>query len=288
MSCGGARLGSCTPGSVARWCWLVAGALGCGGPAAGSGAVPDGPTDGGRDAARDARTDGASEAAPPAPPDSGPDPCAPIAGAKYSATSVTPETKSPAAHGDINLLLRKWHAAAGQPAALVDINGPTDSLAPRLYTLFTDDRTPSFTGVYELEAWDWGCNCAGAYMTDPPVTMAGFATTQGEIVELPASGYDIGGGFGALVLYATTQTITLKYTRDDDVVHGYTIHLANVCVEPALRALYEQSDQAGRTALPALRGDQPLGRARGAELLVTIRDTGSWMDPRSRKDWYQK
>ena len=216
-----------------------------------------------------------------------PDPCAPIPGAKYETTSVTPETKSPATHGDINLLLRKWRVATGQTAALVDINGPTDNLAPRLYTLFTDDRAPVLSGVYQLQGWDWGCNCASAYLTDPPVTMAGFAMKPAEVVQLPKSGYDIGSGIRAIVLYATTETITLKYTRNDDVVNGYTVHLANVCVEPSLRALYDQSHAAGRTSLPALRDDQPLGRVRGTELLVTIRDTGSWMDPRSRKDWYQ-
>ena len=226
--------------------------------------------------------------APEASADGGsPDPCASIPGAKYTTLSVTPETTSPATHGDINLLLRKWQSAAGQPLGLVDISGPTDSLAPRLYTLFTDDRDPVFGGVYQVQGWDWGCNCASAYLTDPAVTLAGFSMNPAEIVQLPTAGYDIGSGMQALVLYATTQTITLKYTREDDVVHGYTIHLANVCVEPSLLALYDQSNAAGRTSLPALTGNQPLGRVRGTELLVAIRDTGSWMDPRSRKDWYQ-
>jgi hypothetical protein len=39
--------------------------------------------------------------------------------------------------------------------------------------------------------------------------------------------------------------------------------------------------------LPALRGSQALGRARDASIGVAIRDTGSFMDPRSRKDWWQ-
>lgn len=217
-----------------------------------------------------------------------PDPCAPIPGASYEATSVTPETTSPATHGDVNLLLRKWQKAAGEQPALVDIGGATDGKAPRLYTLFTDDRDPTFSGVYQLQGWDWGANRASDFLTSPPVTLAGFAMQPAEIVQLPRSGYDIGSGLQALVLHATSETITLKYTRDDDVVHGYTIHMANLCVEPSLRALYDQSHAAGRKELPALRGDQPLGRVRGEELLVAIRDTGSFMDPRSRKDWYQR
>jgi hypothetical protein len=250
-------------------------------PSSGDAAAPPPP-----DASADVVQPPADAGIADAPPDA-PDPCAPIPNAKYVTTSVTPETTSPSTHGDINLLLRKWRPASGQVAALVDINGPTDTLAPRLYTLFTDDRDPVFSGVYQLQGWDWGCNCASAYMTDPAVTMAGFAMQPAEVVELPMDGYDIGGGMQAMVLYATTETITLKYTHEDDVVKGYTIHMANICVEPALLALYEQSNAAGRTSLPALKGNQPIGRVRGSELLVTIRDTGSWMDPRSRKDWYQ-
>jgi predicted small lipoprotein YifL len=233
------------------------------------------------DAAKDA---GAPETSPPA--DSGPDPCAPIGGASYSATSVKPETSNPAKHGDINLLLRTWQPC-GAKKGLVDVGGPTDSRAPKLYTLFADDRMPVFSAVFQVQSWDWGCACPGAFMTDPEVTMAGFAMAPGEVVQLPRSGYDIGGGYQALVLYAADDTITLKYTRDDNVVSGYTIHFARLCVEPSLRKLYDQCHAQGRTQLPQLRGDEPLGRARTSELLVTIRDTGSWMDPRVKKDWYQ-
>jgi hypothetical protein len=222
-----------------------------------------------------------------APDGASPDPCAPIANVSYALTPVTPKTKDAATHGDVNLLLRSRRVAAGQAASLVDIAGPTDGKAPKLQTLFEDARSPTFRGVYQLAGWDWGKNAPSDFMIDPPVTMAGFAMGPAETVRLPQSGYDLGGGFQALVLYATTDTITLKYTRDDDVVSGYTIHLANVCVEPRLRALYEQANAAGRTRLPGLAAKQPLGRARGGELLVTIRDTGAWMDPRSRKDWYQ-
>ena len=57
-------------------------------------------------------------------------------------------------------------------------------------------------------------------------------------------------------------------------------------MEPTLRALYDANHAAGRAELPALDGDQPFGRARTSEVLVAIRDTGAFMDPRSQKDWY--
>jgi hypothetical protein len=114
-----------------------------------------------------------------------------------------------------------------------------------------------------------------------------MGVTPGEVLHLPDSGYSIGSGYEALVLYATEDQLTLKYTREDHVVYGYTIHLENICVEPSLLALYQAWNDAGRGELPALRGSQPLGRARGGEIGVAIRDTGSFMDPRSRKDWWQ-
>jgi hypothetical protein len=39
--------------------------------------------------------------------------------------------------------------------------------------------------------------------------------------------------------------------------------------------------------MPALHGGDVLGTACGAETLVTIRDSGSFMDPRSETDWWQ-
>ena len=112
----------------------------------------------------------------------------------------------------------------------------------------------------------------------------------GEPIHVPDSGYSIGtlsGSYEVLVLYASEHRITLKYTRDDNVIYGYTIHVEGVCVAPELLTLYETWDAAGRTRLPALRAGQAFGRARSSEIEVAIRDTGDFLDPRSRKDWWQ-
>ena len=69
-------------------------------------------------------------------------------------------------------------------------------------------------------------------------------------------------------------------------MRGYTIHVENVCVEPDLVALYREGDDKGRTELPALAAGQAFGVALGHEIRVAIRDVGSFMDPRSRKDWW--
>lgn len=215
-------------------------------------------------------------------------PCQPIPGASYGElpTSQT-SSQDPATHVDVNLLLRKVKAVP-KTLGLVSINGPTDyAPPPQLHTIFADERAPSFPAVYQVEKWDWGCNCFTGYLTSPEVTLAGMGTTAGEVLRVPHSGYDIGQGKTALVLYAAPNTITLKYTGEDNVVNGYTVHISGVCIEPSLQALYDQLHAAGRKNLPALSSRQPFGRALGGEIRVSIRDTGSWMDPRSKKDWWQ-
>jgi len=214
--------------------------------------------------------------------------CAPIPGVQYGTLTIngSPTNRPAEQNADFNLALRGWKSTNAY-RGLVDYGGGSDPGAPQLYTLFADRRVLAFRAVYQVYDWDWGCNCRGALLTDPVVTLAGMGVTPGEVLSLPDSGYGIGSGYEALVLYATEERITLKYTRDDHVVYGYTIHVENVCVEPSLLALYRAWNNAGRGQLPALRGGQPFGRARGNEIGVAIRDTGSFMDPRSRKDWWQ-
>ena len=217
------------------------------------------------------------------------DPCAPIPGESYDVLGVPPPpTDRPAEeHGDLNLALRGYELTDAYKE-LVDYGGATDPDAPQLPGLFADDRVPAFSDLYQVHHWDWECNCRGSLITDPEVTLAGMAVTPGEPIHVPTSGYDIGAGYQALVLYASQERITLKYTGEDNVVWGYTLHVENVCVEPTLLALYETWNEAGRSSLPALRAGQAFGRARGSEIGVSIRDNGTFLDPRSRKDWWKE
>lgn len=216
------------------------------------------------------------------------------AGISYGTVAVlTPAspTDPPAAiHPDKNLALRGYIATTAY-LGLVDIpGGSADPLAPQLAGLFADNRVPVFSHVYKVYDWDWSCNCRGAPINDYEVTLAGMGTKPGEIIQVPGSGYDIGrmpSGYSVMVLYAGSNRITLKYTRDDDVIHGYTIHLENVGVDPSLQALYDSTNAAGRVRLPALYAGQGLGRALGNEIQVAIRDTGAFLDPRSHLDWWQ-
>jgi hypothetical protein len=214
--------------------------------------------------------------------------CAPIPGVQYGTLDVNgPPTDRPAEqHADLNLALRGYEVTSAYPG-LVDYGGSGDPRAPQLDTLFADQRLPAFPAVYQVYDWNWGCNCRGGLLTRYDVTLAGMGLAPGEVLHLPDSGYNIGNGYEALVLYATEERITLKYTREDNVVLGYTLHVENVCVEPRLLALYRAWNDAGRGELPALRGGQPFGRARGDEIGIATRDAGTFMDPRSRRDWWQ-
>jgi hypothetical protein len=217
--------------------------------------------------------------------------CPSIPGETYDVLSVNPPpTDRPAEiHADLNLSMRGYEVTNAYKG-LVDIGGGTDGNAPQLPGLFADNRTAVFSDVYQVYDWNWSCNCRGALLSAPLVTLAGLATTPDETVHAPDSGYGIGvlgSGYEVLVLYAALDRITLKYTRDDNVVHGYTLHVENVCVEPSLLALYQEWNAAGRSKLPALHPGQAFGRAMGNAIGVAIRDNGAFMDPRSRKDWWR-
>lgn len=210
-----------------------------------------------------------------------------VAGAGYTMLSIAgaPSTRPAAEHPDIDLAIRGWNVSGGA-LRLVDYGPTDDGRAPQLKAMFADGRLPRFSSGYLINSWDWECGCPRPPTEPWDVTLLGLATAPNEVIGTPDSGYDIGGGYDALVLYATPSRLTLKYTREDNVVYGYTIHLENVCVEPDLLALYNQADAAGRGNLPAVRGGQALGRAAGSEILVAIRDSGAFMDPRSRYDWW--
>ncbi len=208
-------------------------------------------------------------------------------GEKYSTLTVY---SSPSDHSTalVELNIAARGVAIGKATlGHVSIDGPADAGAPQLYSLFADQRTPTLNSVYQINDWDWNCNCPGTPIADPEVTMAGFVVTPGEIIRVPRSSYYIGNDYQALVLYADSERITFNYTRAGNPVRGYTIYLEGVAVDSALVTLYQQTNAAGRAELPALQAGQGVGRARTSEMQVAIRDAGGFMDPRSRKDWWR-
>jgi SH3-like domain-containing protein len=219
---------------------------------------------------------------------------APVAGCPalpdehYGAVTVSgPPSRLPAAaHPDLNLALRGYEPATA-PASLIHIDGPVDSGAPQLTGLFADRRRATVTATYQVYDWDWECDCRGALISGAAATLVGLQVAPGEAIYTPDSPRTIGSGYEALVLYATTDRITIKFTREDNVVSGYTLHVEGICVEAGLLARYRALDGAGRKELPALRGGQPFGRAQRQAMLVAIRDNGQFLDPRGRPHWWR-
>jgi len=214
--------------------------------------------------------------------------CQPIPGEEYTTLDVEgPPTERPAEdHPDLNLALRGYRVTdAG--LGLVNYGRGDDPRAPQLRGLFADGRLPTVTTVYRVYDWDWVRNWRGPLLAQHKVTLAGLRVDPGETIHVPNSEYEIESGYEVLVLYASEERITLKYTREDDAVYGYTLHVENVCVEPTLLALYRAQNEAGRAELPALRAGQAFGRARGTEIGVAIRDTGRFLAPNSKGDWWR-
>jgi hypothetical protein len=185
----------------------------------------------------------------------------------------------------VNLSVRGYAPTNATPG-LVDIPGPADPAAPQLSFLFADHRAPDFSAVYRLYTWDTTCNCHGALIAEPEVTLASLAANPGETIHVPESGYNIGEGYNVLVLYTDEERIVLSYTREDNPARGYALYLEAIDVESNLLALYQQANSAGRGELPALRVGQAFARVHGSEVKFAIRDAGAFMDPRSRKDWW--
>ncbi|MCB9137057.1 MAG: hypothetical protein H6642_01770 [Caldilineaceae bacterium] len=193
-------------------------------------------------------------------------------------------------HGDLNLALRSYEPAAAPPM-LMEYDGPTDADAPQLSGLFLDKRLPELVGAYQIYDWDWSCNkdgCRGDLLAEWPMTLLELAGAQGETLSLPSRGPKIDrAGNNAMVLYAEATRLTLAYTRHDSAACGYVVHLEGLQVDPSLVNFYQALDRAGRVQLPGVDNHDRLGAVSGSSVKVAVRDSGRFMDPGARKDWWQ-
>ena len=212
----------------------------------------------------------------------------------YGSIRVTddPQSGDPETNADMHLGYRGW-APVNAAHELVTIDGAgKDPNAPQFPALFGDNRTAAISGTYMRYRWDWDCNCPNP--DDPlyssyEVTVLGLAVQSGETIYTPeiADNYiDEGKGYVYQVLYAGDSGITL-YNGTDDDYHGYVVHIEDVCVDPDLVDLYWNLHEDGRDELPALKGHQAFGVALTNEIKVAVRDSGSFLDPRSRLDWWR-
>jgi hypothetical protein len=167
---------------------------------------------------------------------------------------------------------------------------------PQLATLFKPEKLPSIINLYQVYDWNWGTNNRGSLISNPMVTLLSLASNPGDNLYPPFSTYDIGENlpvstdpYQVYVLYAEKNRITLKYSRNDTVATGFTLHFEDICVDPNIYNLYVSNNlniPSNRNALIAIRTRTPFGRSRTGEVKVAIRADGEFKDPRSCIDWW--
>ena len=194
---------------------------------------------------------------------------------------------------DLNMNVRGWYAVnefLGFVRYSYPPDEPPDTLHPLYLSNVAGSNASSLVSTYQLNDWDWlGCNCAVPRSPSPyPVTLLGLRTTPGQPLHIASRDLPVDpAGFKAMVLYADAGQLALKYTAEDRIDTGYLVHLVNLCVDPNLVDLYQRLDAAGRHWLPAVFDGSVVGAAQGGEVDVVVRDSGSFLDPRSRQDWWQ-
>lgn len=186
------------------------------------------------------------------------------------------DSKPAEEHGDLNLKLRDPQPSQA-PAELVDYTGYDDPNAPKLSAIFE----PDFVATYAVHDWNWNCNCKGKLKNEG--FLVGIETTPGEPIYIPPTQQAVWqDDYYAVVLYASEDSLTFVYNRVGTVAHDYVIHYLGLQTDPNLLTLYRQSTG---DELPGLDLETPVGVATD-ELIVSVRDKGSFMDTRSRKDWW--
>ena len=203
-------------------------------------------------------------------------------------TTVTRDI--PAANDtDINVKKRGWANASETIRDLIDVPGPTDPKAPQLSTMLGDSLTtsPTITGLYQVNLNDGKTPIPKDERSNWGVTLMELNTNA--VIRAPKSGYEINSvGYTYTVLYATENDITLKGTLEDNAVYGYTLHVADFNVNPEILQLYRQNEQSGRKQLLAIPCGYPLGTPLNSKFKVGVADTGTFIDPRVRKDWWHE
>ncbi len=204
---------------------------------------------------------------------------------KYPAGDPPPQQ-----HPDLNIIdIRGYVPTQGEKYPVV-LGEAGDPKAPQIWKIL--DRLPLIVSLYKIYGWDWSTRRKTAPMSEnpaAPVQMIGIQTTKGEEIKVPDSGYRIGGSYQVMVIFANNNNITVKYGREDNIgiKFGYAVQISGICVDPNLLNLYNQLNSSGRNDLPALEGGKTMGTASDTEIKVAVRDTGDFLDPRSKLDWWQ-
>lgn len=186
---------------------------------------------------------------------------------------------------DIKLSVRGW-IDSPEPRTLLDnIGGDNDrGRGPQLNTIM-EDSTPNITGVFQVNYPD-GTPIVKDERSNWGVTLMELGT--GSDILAPKIGYDIGGGFNYTVLYADNNELTLKATLEDSAAYGYTLHFVDLNVKQEIVDAYVANEKDRENSLVAMPCGFKIGTAKDSKFKVAVADTGTFMDPRVRKDWWNE
>lgn len=207
-------------------------------------------------------------------------------------TAASRKIRSPEGNPEVNISLRGWTEinAEKQP---IGYGGDTDPNSPPSIGSVFAGHLPQIVKTYIINDWDYangkpipGKSATPAY----PVHLIGLSGAPGEPLLGLMAGRKIYQDFTLMVLFATPTSILFSHSTgdlappDDD---GYPFYFIDLCVDPNLLALYQKDAADGRNVLPAIRAGQIFGYVKDTDVKVAVRDTGSFMDPRAKKDWWQ-
>jgi len=131
----------------------------------------------------------------------------------------------------------------------------------------------------------------GTYILEVPVD------PNNKDIKMPSTGYDIGGGMEAMVVFAASDRVTLHIGRHEYFTGtktcangktcsgGHWIYVKNICVDQQIQNTYNRMEGAQKAAgadlnpiqLPMVRAGQILGKASGNSVLVGVRDNGPFI-----------
>lgn len=212
--------------------------------------------------------------------------------------SIRPDTpahrkiSNPENNPEVNINLRGW-GEVNEAKELINYGGDTDPNPPPSFGSVFSGRWPKIVKTYIIYEWNWENNRSNiGKPASPawPVHLIGLDATSGEPLLGLKAGRSIFGDYSLMVLYASENSITFTHSTGDLAPpndDGYPIYFVDICVDPNLLAKYRSDNAGGRQVLPAIKPGQIFGYAKDTDVKVAIRDTGTFMDPRAKKDWWQ-
>lgn len=193
---------------------------------------------------------------------------------------------------DVNLYLRGFEPN-NEAKELIDRthNYGLDYIDPPQISTVFKDKQPQIANTYHIFEWDFNKKKSLAPLIATPnfkVHMLGLKAVPGDKIYAPYTGRSIGSGKAYLVLFADSNNILLTNSRANALNSGYLVYFLDICVYPSLVNLYNSADSSGRTSLPALAVGEEFAVSRTNEVKIVVRDSMSFMDIRSRQDWWRK